>query len=217
VERAQLSEGSRIRIGRVLLVFHFGTQASIGSRPRPDAPRDVFGLMESFLDQIQTGVILFRPGEGLLAMNRAARLMFPAGAEGAPGLRALLRVGRRGDRQEVRSLARGGGRPPVVATRIRLAEQACAIVLFDPELAAERAAEEAQALFGLTRAEAAVVGALLRGRTLREAAAELGVAVNTVRAQLQSVFQKTDVRRQADLVRLLLAAAPGVGLVTSQG
>ena len=58
---------------------------------------------------------------------------------------------------------------------------------------------------GLTLAEARVALALAEGRTLREIADDADVSINTVRAQLQTIFSKTGCRRQADLVRLLLA------------
>jgi DNA-binding CsgD family transcriptional regulator len=38
----------------------------------------------------------------------------------------------------------------------------------------------------------------------KEAAAQLEVALSTVRSQLKSIFAKTDTSRQSELVRLLL-------------
>ena len=53
-------------------------------------------------------------------------------------------------------------------------------------------------------AEADLVRLLAAGHPL-EAAAELrGVTMNTVRSQLKQVFAKTDTKRQAELVRLVL-------------
>ena len=63
----------------------------------------------------------------------------------------------------------------------------------------------------LTRAEARVVHALLAGHTLAEVARAFGVGRATVKSQLDSVFQKAGVARQADLVRAVLQfAAPPV-------
>ena len=61
-----------------------------------------------------------------------------------------------------------------------------------------------RSLFGLSEAEAQLVGALVDGLTLKEIAARRGVAVTTVRSQLRSVFLKTETERQADLVALVL-------------
>ncbi len=61
-------------------------------------------------------------------------------------------------------------------------------------------------LFCLTPGEARLAKCLGEGLSLREAAAEFGVSVNTVRMQLRHVFAKTGTRRQLDLVRLILGS-----------
>lgn len=60
--------------------------------------------------------------------------------------------------------------------------------------------------FGLSSAEARLALALANGSTLQEHADLQGVTVQTVRTQLQSIFDKTDSRRQPELVRALMAA-----------
>ena len=60
-------------------------------------------------------------------------------------------------------------------------------------------------LFGLTGAEARVATELITARSLREVAATLGVSIGTVRTHLHRLFDKTGTRRQAELVRLLMA------------
>ena len=57
-------------------------------------------------------------------------------------------------------------------------------------------------------AEARVVSALTLGETVEQIAVAHGVRVSTVRAQVRSIFEKTGVHRQTDLVRLALSAAP---------
>lgn len=59
------------------------------------------------------------------------------------------------------------------------------------------------ALFALSRAEARLAIGLLMGRSAAEHARAAGVGVATVRTQLHSIFTKTGVRRQAQLVALL--------------
>lgn len=59
--------------------------------------------------------------------------------------------------------------------------------------------------YRLTPAEARLALALAKGGTLREAADEAAVSINTVRAQLGAVFSKTGCHRQADLVRTVVA------------
>ena len=62
-------------------------------------------------------------------------------------------------------------------------------------------------LFGLTPAEALLASELARGYSLDEAAGHLNVSRNTARSQLQSIFMKTGVNRQGELVRMLLSSA----------
>jgi DNA-binding CsgD family transcriptional regulator len=64
------------------------------------------------------------------------------------------------------------------------------------------------ALFGLSRAEARLALGLLTGRSTAECARLAGVGVATVRSQLHSIFVKTGVRRQAQLVALLSRVPP---------
>lgn len=59
-------------------------------------------------------------------------------------------------------------------------------------------------LFGLSPAECRVALLLGDGRSPREISQTVGVSFNTVRSQLKSIFAKTGVKRQSELVRLLL-------------
>lgn len=58
-------------------------------------------------------------------------------------------------------------------------------------------------LFQLTRMEATLAVSLASGRSLVDAADTLGIAHNTARAHLRSIFAKTGARRQSQLVHLL--------------
>lgn len=60
-----------------------------------------------------------------------------------------------------------------------------------------------QRLFHLTPAEARVAHAVASGDTVNALADKLGLSRETIRAQLKTVFVKTGVRRQADLIALL--------------
>jgi DNA-binding CsgD family transcriptional regulator len=57
-----------------------------------------------------------------------------------------------------------------------------------------------QEMYGLTLAEVRLAAALVEGHSLASAAATFGVTIGTVRAQLKSVFEKTGVNRQQELV-----------------
>jgi DNA-binding CsgD family transcriptional regulator len=58
--------------------------------------------------------------------------------------------------------------------------------------------------FDLTPAECRVACHIAEGRTPKEIANQIGVQHDTVRKQLQAIYQKTATNRQADLIRLLL-------------
>ncbi|MGO4668144.1 helix-turn-helix transcriptional regulator [Bosea sp. 2RAB26] len=58
-------------------------------------------------------------------------------------------------------------------------------------------------LYDLTRAEAAVAGGLLEGRTVEQLALSRGVGRETVRGQVKAVLAKTGSRSQADFIRRL--------------
>ena len=87
-----------------------------------------------------------------------------------------------------------------------LEEVATAILLVaDPEQVRPAADGHLRALYGLTKAEARVAQTLLDADRLADVADSLGVTLSTVRTHLQRAFDKTDTRRQSELVRLLLA------------
>jgi DNA-binding CsgD family transcriptional regulator len=62
-------------------------------------------------------------------------------------------------------------------------------------------------IFGLSLAEDRLARALVRGKTLQEMSDEFGVSMPTLRVQVRSVFRKCGVKRQVDLVRVLLRAS----------
>ena len=66
-------------------------------------------------------------------------------------------------------------------------------------------------LFNLTRAETALAMELANGLSLEEAAEVLNIRRNTARAHLRSIFSKTGVRRQTELVRIMLNSVVALG------
>ncbi|MEZ5871925.1 MAG: alpha/beta fold hydrolase [Nitratireductor sp.] len=61
--------------------------------------------------------------------------------------------------------------------------------------------------FGVTSGEAMIVRDVTNGLSVEEIAEERGRSVHTVRTQLKSVFRKTGVQNQAELVRLAMSLA----------
>lgn len=63
--------------------------------------------------------------------------------------------------------------------------------------------------FGLTPAEARAALALCEGGGIEETAVELGISANTLKTQMNGIYQKTGVDNRARLVKLVLALAGG--------
>ncbi|HSN19363.1 MAG TPA: helix-turn-helix transcriptional regulator [Usitatibacter sp.] len=83
--------------------------------------------------------------------------------------------------------------------------EACAIgFITDPENTSVLDHELLKSSFQLTVAECVLAQELLESRPLGSIAARLGLSENTVKTQLQSVFEKTGTHRQAELVKLLV-------------
>jgi DNA-binding CsgD family transcriptional regulator len=68
------------------------------------------------------------------------------------------------------------------------------------------------AAFRLTGAEARVLAGLLEGLQISEIAHRYGVSGNTVRTQVQRLFEKTNTKRQSDLVRVVSNTLPPIRL-----
>ncbi len=68
----------------------------------------------------------------------------------------------------------------------------------------EISAEAIRRVYSLSESEAALLLGLVQGETLAEIAQQRDVTIHTVRAQLKSVFTKTDTKRQAGLIKKVL-------------
>jgi len=84
-----------------------------------------------------------------------------------------------------------------------------ASVLFisDPDTNLGVPADVLKRCYGLTPSEGRLAMVLSDGHSLKEAADWCGVTYNTAKSQLKSVFLKTQVQRQGELIRLLLSTA----------
>lgn len=109
-----------------------------------------------------------------------------------------------------------GGVPMMVtpllapASRSSLPDISALVLFGNPQVERSKAVDMLRTLYDLTRAEAEVSWLLAEGHTLEETAAQRGVTVNTARSQLKRVFAKTGVRRQPDLVRIVLVAVGSI-------
>jgi DNA-binding CsgD family transcriptional regulator len=95
-------------------------------------------------------------------------------------------------------------------TRTRFEPEATAGVFVTAPNDDEDGAEALAATYGLTPAETRVMGGLLSGRSVGETATALRIAVTTAKSHLDSIFRKTGVNRQPELMRLASRAASPV-------
>jgi DNA-binding CsgD family transcriptional regulator len=89
------------------------------------------------------------------------------------------------------------------------AQPVAILMIIDPERGRRARKDDLRRRFGLTPAEADVALQILKGDGRQAAAARLGIAAATVRAHLSHIFEKTGVRRQAELVGLLMQGERG--------
>jgi DNA-binding CsgD family transcriptional regulator/PAS domain-containing protein len=134
--------------------------------------------------------------------NRLRGLILKAAAAGSghgfePG--GMMTVPRPSERRAFEVLVtplRPGVLPPIQRQRT------AAIFLIDPENQPEPNDQALIRLFGLTAAEGRLAKSLIQGKSLKQAAEEFCLSRNTVRSQLQAVFEKTGTARQGELVSL---------------
>lgn len=93
----------------------------------------------------------------------------------------------------------------------KLRRSAAVVFIRDPERNAELESGTLRQLFDLTPAEAAVARSLTTGLSLDEAAGALNISRNTARAHLRSIFSKSGITRQTELMRLVLNSAAVLG------
>ncbi|WP_284337722.1 helix-turn-helix transcriptional regulator [Comamonas sp. NoAH] len=86
-----------------------------------------------------------------------------------------------------------------------------AVFMRDTDGKADPSVRLAQQLFQLTPAETSLAIRLANGLSLEEAAEVLNIRRNTARAHLRSIFSKTGVRRQTELVRIFLNSVAWLG------
>lgn len=182
-------------------------------------------LLEGALDRLPLGVALVERSGTVVSLNRAMLSLLHRGQ----GL--ALRAGRieSHPRKTLEDALRGvfgttAGMTASTAggTALRLGGERATLSVLVSRLDDGEAAQHAlvwaasedmpqiserglQALYGVTPAEARLIQRLMRGATLEEAAAQLGISIHTVRSQLRSVFAKVGVQRQSELVQAVYA------------
>ncbi len=194
---------------------------------------------EAAMDMHPTGMVFLGTEGQVLLMNRVASA-FISERDGLLANRDGLRAERPAESallqkaiQQAASTSNGNGlsaggtvlvsrraRPPlqIVVSPIRdsaITSQAVAAIAFvtDPLQRQRPTQDVLRARFGLTPAECRVALLSSDGHAPRKIANMIGVTDHTVRSQIKSIFSKTGVKRQGELIRLLLnhsaATIPG--------
>lgn len=79
-----------------------------------------------------------------------------------------------------------------------------AVVTFHPDAAQAKPWQVLQKSFALTGAEVRLLQGFYLGGTLSDVAERIGISTSTARTQIKSIFAKTGVRRQVELMQLLV-------------
>ncbi|MBQ0822299.1 helix-turn-helix transcriptional regulator [Microvirga sp. HBU67558] len=85
------------------------------------------------------------------------------------------------------------------------------VLLREPEAAFTTPLASAASLYRLTIGELQVLGQVLQGHTLADAADILGLARSTVKTHLEGIYRKTQTNRQAELVSRIMSLASPLG------
>ena len=187
------------------------------------------------LEHLEVGVVLMDPDGRVVHQNHVAssllsqadglaldRARLVAAAPGLTGkLQAMIAAASgtpaMAGRSDALSLPRPSGLAPLslIVTPIRREMElyaselpgtaAVMLCISDPQAGSDRRLSDLSALFKLTPAEAAVAADLLAGLEVRDIAERRGRSIHTVRTQLVRLMDKTDTRRQAELVSRLAA------------
>ncbi len=173
--------------------------------------------LEEALDELSVGVVIAARSGRMLYANRSAeatlRTMREADGSAAPGRHMREVVARPDGRRH--AISRGPLQRPVVVRAVpvsaRIAERSLpnseyqvAVFLRDPDRREDTPQAELMASLGLTPREASLADLLAHDMSLTDAAAMLSITRENARIHLKRIFSKTDTRRQAELVSLIL-------------
>jgi DNA-binding CsgD family transcriptional regulator len=184
------------------------------------------------LDLLPTGAVLLGPKGEVVLMNRSASALI-AERDGLLGSREGLRAERPAESALLedtirhaasalrgKSLSAGGTVmvsrrtlpplkvqiSPICNSGIVASGPITAVAFITDSTQTVRPTQEPlSALYGLTPAECRVAMLLLDGQPPKGIAGTIGVTIDTVRSQIRSIFGKTGVNRQSDLIRLLIS------------
>lgn len=175
------------------------------------------------LSMNQVASDLLREGDGVRLVEQELRFadlqlgrqlqqvvarMLEAHQRGAPGIVEALRVRRPSGKPDLGIVFR-----PVPRAEWSEGQSSPSVALFlsAPEVETPNSEQLVRQLFDFTPAETRLALRLAGGLSLAEACEELGISPHTGRAHLKTIFAKSGVTRQAELVRLILRGVATLG------
>ena len=208
---------------------------AVGGGPRDlhdTPPVGLPSLLLGVMDILSDGVIVTAAAARVLFLNRSAE---DAIARRSVSIRSgFLCAGMAQETQRLHALVaacvhgressghlRSGGRVFLTITAVGTSAErpgaACAVIfLRDGARVPGPSQRSIMAYFGLTPAEAKLAHEISRGEGVPRCARRLGTRVTTVRSHLKHIFEKTETKRQAHLVRLLLSCDVGLAERSSE-
>lgn len=184
---------------------------------------------ESVLDMLPAGIVLMDSKGEIIFINKAATALFSdrdgllvhgnrlRAESSAESARLTAIIDSAASISASDGISAGGSilisrrtRPPLQAlitpirnTMLHNFHRVAAVAFVNDPLRTHRPAEAVlRTLYGLTPAECRIALLLSDGRAPRQIAMTVGVTENTVRSQVKSIYAKTGVKRQSDLIRL---------------
>ena len=177
-------------------------------------------------DQLTVAVLILSASGRVLFANQAASSMLEEGwpirlldgclqgkdrgvsaaLKQAVELIGLSQQGEEARHYEVCLAQPSGDRPGVVADLRPLtfgAEPAIALFIMQAGQTHHHGIDGFAEAYGLSKAETRALKALVETQGPAEAAAQLNIALSTVKSHLRKIFQKTNTSRQAELLRLV--------------
>ncbi|MDG4718505.1 MULTISPECIES: DNA-binding response regulator [Thalassospira] len=185
-------------------------------------------LPTDFLDLFELGVVAVDDAMTILHMNaQAAELMrgsslVKSGSQGKlileptpDGLAAFLHPPSNMTPRPHQSYAieRDGEKLSVLIRRVPKktdGKTTFMVILVDPAQQKPPAIDDLMDLFGLTRSEAKLTQKLAEGLALDQAAELVGISHSSARTYLKTIFSKTGVNRQPQLMKTVLSSIPSL-------
>lgn len=192
-------------------------------------------MYASLTDQVAGGVILLDAEGAVVQTNRAAQELFARGDLKQRDGRLYLEDTTARDTLNQAIIAAGKAqdeRTPAMVSALRLnrgsggalnlvirtlpasgddgARPVLMLFITRPEERKPVSPDLIGPLFGLTPTEAMIASLLAQGTNVAEIASDLGTSIYTVRAHVRSIFAKTGVSKQSELVRRVLISMPAL-------